>query len=154
MEDIDTPARSLPAAVPISAILAARCSLWHLRGRFVLLLGLASLLASAGDAFSFDGPQTMSMVYKQINTQPESATVQINVGNVSFPAYAPLETLAAVLGKHPGASRFHVTWSSSGGRHLSRSSVLYDRKHRLLFFKCDVHSVPWENFLSGQSSVA
>ena len=149
MEDIDTLARSLNLVVPITAILAVRRSLWHSCNCLVLPLGVASLLASIGNAFSFNGPQIAPTAYRQINTQPESDTVQINVGNVSSPAYAPSETLATVLGKHPSASRFHATWSSSGGRHLSRSSVLYDRKHRLLFFRCDVHSVPLGEFPQG-----
>ena len=149
MEDIDTLARSLNLVVPITAILVVRRSLWHSCNCLVLPLGVASLLASIGNAFSFNGPQIAPTAYRQINTQPESDTVQINVGNVSSPAYAPSETLATVLGKHLSASRFHATWSSSGGRHLSRSSVLYDRKHRLLFFRCDVHSVPLGEFPQG-----
>ncbi len=123
-----------------SGVPILRCSYLALSAMLTLFLYLP------GHAKVLSSPKSKRPVLRQTKTQSTRKIVQIDAGNVSFPAYIPLESLAGVLDKYPNAPRFHLSWTSSGGRHFSKSNVLYDRTQHRLYFHCEVHAVPWGDF--------
>lgn len=72
--------------------------------------------------------------------------VEINIHNVTRPAYKPLESLAKGLDRYPKASRFCMSYGCFWGRHGSNTRVLYDRRTHRLVCRCFGENNPWGGF--------
>lgn len=74
--------------------------------------------------------------------------IEIDIHNVTHPAYKPLESLVVALNRYPRSTRFHVAWGCFWGRHGSKTQITYDRHSHRLNYRCEGNATPWGGFRS------
>lgn len=126
------------------------------RGSFVFGVVLAALpIFGLAQAPAVNTPGLRAAAEKAAQTADDTphvtvrpGIVQVRIHNVTAPAYVPLESLVAVIKRHPNVNLYRVTWGCFYGRHSSKSTVLYDRRQHSLRYNCKGGPVPGATFTS------